>query len=148
MMEESIDDLKEKVDQLECRIALFQERVERARWLTVMLVRAKESHPRYPFWEWEHRHFPHGTVRKNVRHVVNELSSRFDGTWEFDETCKDIPGIPSDQLYQARPPTVEEVYTFVKAAAGFTSNAQVTEMFVVMRMNQYQNKFIDFVLSG
>lgn len=38
--------------------------------------------------------------------------------------------------------------SLIKAAAGFTSNAMVTETFVVMRMNEYQNKLIDFVLSG
>jgi hypothetical protein len=39
------------------------------------------------------------------------------------------------------------VYRFVKIAAGFTSNAQVTEMFVMMRMNEYPDPLIDFVLA-
>ena len=148
MMEENIDDLKEKAAVLERRVELLKERLERARWLTTMLIRAKAPHPRYPFWEWEHRHLPNGTVRKNVRNVLSQLSLRLDGQWEFDETCKDIPGIPSDQLYQARPPTVDEVYTFIKTAGGFTSNAQVREMFVARRMNGHQDKLIDFVLNA
>lgn len=141
-------ELQEEVADLERRIAIMKERVERARWLTEMLGRAKAPHPRFPYWEWEFRNFPTDSVRRNVDRVITHLSWRLEGTWEFDETCKDIPGVSSEELYQARPPTVDEVYALIKAATGFTSNAKVTEMFVVMRMNEYQNKLIDFVLSA
>jgi hypothetical protein len=147
-MTRSLTDLREEAADLERRIAIFQERVERARWLTEMLTQAKAPHPRFPFWEWEFRNFPTDTVRRNVARVITHLSWRLDGTWEFDETCKEIPGVSSDELYQARPPTVDEVYALIKAAAGFTSNAKVTEMFVIMRMNEYRSNLIDFVLSG
>lgn len=147
MTTEDITQLKEKVAILEQRIAVFKERLERARWLTRMLICTKASDPAYPFWEWEHRQFFHPTVRTHVRRVASELSARLSGTWEFDEACKDVPGIPSDQLYQPRPPTVDEVFTFVKTAAGFTSNAQVVEMFVAKRMNGFADPLIDFVLS-
>jgi hypothetical protein len=147
MTVENIEKLKEKVALLEKRIAVVKERVEHARWVTRMLIRAKASNPNYPFWEWEHRQFFHPTVRIHVRRVASELSARLSGTWEFDESCKDVPGIASEELYQSRPPTREEVYRFVKIAAGFTSNAQVTEMFVMMRMNEYPDPLIDFVLA-
>lgn len=147
-MTRNLTDLKEEVAILERRIAMFKERIERARWLTEMLVQAKAPHPRFPFWEWEFRNFPTDTVRRNVDRVLMHLSWRLDGTWEYDETCKEIPGVSSDELYQARPPTVDEVYELVKAAAGFTSNAKVTEMFVIMRINGYQNKLIEFVLAA
>lgn len=147
MTSESIDLLKKKVAMLEQRIEVVKERIERARWQTKMLIRTKASNPGYPFWEWEHRQFFHPTVRTNVRRVESELSLRLQGKWEFDECCKDVPGIPSDQLYQPRPPTIDEVYSFIKIAAGFTSNAQVTEMFVAMRANEYPDPLIDFVLS-
>lgn len=147
-MTRSLADLKLEVADLERGIAILQERVDRARWLTEMLVQAKAPHPRFPFWEWEFRNFPSDTARRNVDRVITHLSWRLDGTWEFDETCKEIPGVSSDELYQARPPTVDEVYALVRAAAGFTSNAKVTEMFVVMRMNGYQSKLVDFVLTA
>jgi hypothetical protein len=147
-MKRSVAELSEEVVQLERRIEILKDRIERARWLTMMLERAKAPHPRFPFWEWELKNFPTETVRRNVRQVCFQLSLRLAGTWELDETCKDIPGVPSDQLYQARPPTVDEVYGLIKAAAGVSSNAKVTEMFVVMRTNEYQSKLIDFVLSA
>ncbi len=147
-MTRSLADLKQEVTDLERRIVLFQERIEQAKWLTEMLVQAKAAHPRFPFWEWEFRNFRTDTVRRNVDRVLTHLTWRLDGTWEFDESCKEIPGVSSDELYQSRPPTMDEIYAFVRAAAGFTSNAKVTEMFVVMRMNGYQNKLIDFVLGA
>jgi hypothetical protein len=146
-MMRSLTDLQEEAADLERRIAIFKERVERARWLTEMLVQAKAPHPRFPFWEWEFRNFPTDTVRRNVDRVITHLSWRLEGTWELDETCKEIPGVSSDELYQARPPTVDELYALIRAAAGFTSNAKVTEMFVIMRLSEYQNKVVEFVLA-
>lgn len=143
----NIEKLKEKVALLEKRIAVVKERLEHVRWATRMLIRAKAPNPRYPFWEWEHRQFFHPTVRIHVHRVTSELSLRFEGIWEFDESCKDVPGIVSEELYQSRPPTRDEVYRFVKIAAGFTYNAQVTEMFVARRMNGHQDPLIDFVLA-
>jgi hypothetical protein len=147
MTAEHIAKLREKVALLEKRIAIVKERVEHARWAVRMLIRAKASNPNYPFWEWEHRQFFHPTVRTHLRRVTWALSSRLSGTWEFDESCKDIPGIVSEELYQPRPPTREEVFTFVKITAGFTSNAQVMEMFVMKRLNGYPDPLIDFVLA-
>lgn len=147
-MERNVAELREQVALLERRIEKFKKRVAHLRWQTAMLVRAKASHPRYPVWEWEHRTFIDGTTRQNVSRVVDHLFLRLKGQWEFDTSCKDIPGIVSEELYQPRPPTVDEVYKFVKIAGGFTSNAQVTEMFIMMRMNNYQNPLIDFVLNG
>lgn len=148
MTTENIDQLKEKVARLEQHIEVFKERLEHARWVTKMLICTKAPNPDYPFWEWEHRQFFHPTVRTHVHRVASELSSRLSGTWEFDESCKDVPGIVSEELYQPRPPTVDEVFKFIKIAAGFTSNAQVREMFVAMRMNEYADPLIDFVLSA
>ena len=154
MTTESIDILKEKVAKLEQRIEVFKERLEHARLLAKLLIQAKAPNPDYPFWEWEHRQFFHPTVRTHLFRVTGTLSLRLGGTWEFDECdefdqafCKEVPGIRWEELYQPRPPTVDEVYTFVKIAAGFTSNAQVTEMFVAKRMNGYSDPLIDFVLS-
>lgn len=146
MTTESIEELKQKVAVLEQRIAVFKERVERARWLSEMLVRAKAPHPRFPYWEWEFRNIHRQSVKINLLRVTHTLSERFVGTWEFDTSCKDIPGIISAELYQPRPPTREEVFAFVKAAAGFTSNAQVLEMFAVMRLNGYRLPLIEFML--
>lgn len=148
MSAENVERLKKRIALLEHRIEVFEERVERARFLTEMLIRSKASDPGYPFWEWEHRQFFSHEVRINVRRVVSTLSFRLEGTWEFDESCKDVPGIPSDQLYQSRPPTIDEVYTFVKIAAGFASNEKVTEMFMAQRLNEFPNTLIDFVLAG
>ncbi len=147
-MERNIHELKEQVVQLERRIEIAKKRVERARWLSEMLVRAKAQHPRFPYWEWQFHNISSSTVRVNLDRVLDCLSSRFYGTWEFGENCKDVPGVPSDQLYQPHPPTIEEVYSFIKIAGRLSSNAQVTEMFVRMRTNGYQNKWIDFVLGA
>jgi hypothetical protein len=145
-MERNVAELREQVALLERRIEKFKERVAHARWQTAMLVRAKAPHPRYPFWEWEHRTFIDGTTRQNVSRVVDHLFLRLKGQWEFDTSCKDIPGIVSAELYQPRPPTREEVFAFIKTAAGFTSNAQVLEMFAVMRLNGYRLPLIEFML--
>lgn len=148
MTTENIDNLKEKINYLERRVEFLKERVEQARWLSEMLVRAKAAHPRFPFWEWELRNIHTTMVQRNILRVCLTLFARIEGTWELDETCKDIPGIPSDQLYQPRPPTIEEVYSFLKIAGGFTSNADVMEMLMARRMFGHESKLIDFVLSG
>jgi hypothetical protein len=147
MSVENIEKLREKVALLEKRVEFFKERVERARWLSEMLVRAKAPHPRFPYWEWEFKNISTETMARNLHRVTTTLSFRVEGTWEFDESCKDVPGIVSEELYQSRPPTREEVYAFVKIAGGFTYNAQVTEMFVARRMNGHQDPLIDFVLA-
>lgn len=145
-MERSIDELKEQIAQIERRIEIVKKRVERAQWLSAMLVRAKASHPRFPFREWEHRQFSNGRIRRNVDRVVTVLNFRLIQQ-DFADFRKDIPGVPSEQLYQPCPPTVDEVYSLVKAAAGFTSDAQVAEMFAIMRINGYPDALIDFALS-
>jgi hypothetical protein len=147
-MERNVAELREQVALLERRVEKFKERVAHLRWQTAMLVRAKASHPRYPVWEWEYHNIHSILVQRYIFRVESALTTRLLGVWEFDEFSKDVPGIASDQLYQSRPPTLDEVYSFFKIAGGFTSNAKVTEMFVVQRMNQRRSPLIDFVLDG
>jgi hypothetical protein len=147
-MDRTIAELKEDVARLERAIDTFKGRVEQARWLTAMLERAKAPHPRFPFWEWEHRNLATEAARRRVDQVRTHLHFRLIGAWEFDESCKDILGVPSELLYVARPPTVEEVFTLIKAAGGFSTNEKVIEMFQVMKANGYKSELIDLVLSA
>ncbi len=133
-MERTIDELKQEVARLEQAIEVFKGRIEQALWLTTMLDRAKAPHPRFSVWEWEHKNLPTEAARRRVDRVLGTLYLRMTGEWKRDpESDRDIPGVPSDLLYIERPPTIHEIYQLVKSAAGFSTNAQVVELFHVIR---------------
>lgn len=145
----SIGELEEELARLTQAIEKFKARIEHAQWLTATLDRAKGSHPRFQFWEWEHKNMTSAAVSSSVRRVLWELRARICGTWEpSTELKREIPGVPLELLYVARPPTIDEVYLLVKAAAGFTTNAQVVELFYAYKANGADDELTRFVLSA
>ncbi len=148
-MERSVSELEEEIDQLERAIELFKGRIQQAEWLTAMLDRAKAPHPRFPLWEWEHKNIASEASRIRVTKVLNELYRRIIGTWKPDpKSNREIPGVSSERLYIPRPPTILEVYQLVMAAAGFTTNAQVVELFHMYKLNGADDELTQFVLSA
>lgn len=144
----SIEDLRHEVQQLEQSVVRFEERIARARWLFSMLDRAKASHPRFLDWEWEHRNIRSESQSRRLAHVLGELNARVSGHWQpHPESNKPIPGLPTEMLYSPNQPTMAEVYTIVKAVAGFSTNANVVEMFHVLRVKGAYTALTAFVLG-
>jgi hypothetical protein len=147
--ERSIGELEEEIARLTRAIEHFKARIEHAQWLTATLDRAKASHPRFQVWEWEHKNITSAEASLRVRRVLGELRARICGTWEpCTELKREIPGVPLELLYVARPPTIDEVYLLVRAAAGFTTNAQVVELFYAYKANGGDDELTQFVLSA
>lgn len=147
--ERSLSELEAEIAQLTQAIERFKARIEHAQWLTATLDRAKASHPRFQVWEWVNKNITSEDAFIRVRRVLSELRARISGEWKADsEYNREIPGVPSELLYLARPPTILEVYQLVKAAAGFTTNAQVVELFHAYKANGADDELTRFVLSA
>lgn len=147
--ERSLSELEAEIAQLTQAIEQFKVRIEHAQWLAGTLDRAKASHPRFQVWEWESKNIASEDARLRVRRVLNELRARICGDWKpSSEMNREIPGVPSELLYLARPPTIDEIYLLVRAAGGFSTNAQVVELFHAYKANGADDQLTRFVLSA
>lgn len=147
--ERSLSELEAEIAHLTRAIEGFKTRIEHAKWLTATLDRAKASHPRFQAWEWLHKNVTSEDAFVHLRRVLGVLTSRILGEWKANpELNREIPGVPSDLLYVARPPTIQEVYLLVRAAAGFSTNAQVVELFHAYKANGADDALTQFVISA
>ncbi len=133
-MEPSDRKLEEAIAQLERGIELLESKVVHARWQVQLLHKAKAPNARFLFWEWQIRYLSSKTVAERFEHVLGILDVRAAGQWNSCEFQKEnVPGVSAELLYLERRPTIPEVYQLLKAATGFSSNAQIVEMFVTLK---------------